>query len=213
MSGPSTQSEPWAAARPRSSAPAHQAVLADLADLAGRRRRALLFTTCLLVGAVVVAVLFLQPVGARSLMSALALSGAVVMSLGVALGVPLVGGRTARLVGLASTVLVVAAVALLAGTFVPGAPLGLGCLAMGIVAGVMGLAALTLSMGKLWRRSIDVRWPASLGATAVVLAVGASMCGHQDGMHLWVAHLPVVPAVYALAWAGSQVVRRGGRLA
>lgn len=194
------------------SAPARAFVHAELDELAAKRRRALLLAGVILVGAVLVSGLFVRPVGLRAVIASVAISVAVAASLGVALGVPMVSARTARLVALASTVLAVGGGVLLGGAFVPGAALGMSCFFQGILAGVLGVVALSLSMGRLWRRSIDVRWPASLGATAVVLAVGASVCSHEDGLHMWVAHLPVIPAAYALVWAGSRVVRRGGGL-
>ncbi len=191
---------------------AREAVLAELDQLAARRKRALAVAAVVMVGAVL-AMGWWKPMGARGWAGSLALAGATTIALGIALGVPLISAGAARAASLLSTALVVVGGGLLGGAFVPGAALGLTCLWTGVLAGALGLLAMSMSMGKLWRRSIDVRWPASLGATAVVLAIGASVCGHDDGLHMWVAHMPIVPAVYALFWAGAQVVRRRGRLA
>lgn len=187
---------------------AREHVLAELAQLATQRKRALTGGSAVLVGAVFGASLLLGPSGLRPLIATSILALVIACSLGLALGVPLVGDSTLRWGGVLCGVAVVGSVALLAGDISGDTPLGMNCFVQGVGLGVVALAALSLTMGKLWRRSVDVRWPASLGGSVLILAIGTSVCGDEGGLHLWIAHLPVVPAVYAVAWSIGRFVRR-----
>lgn len=127
---------------------------------------------------------------------------AAAIAASLTLGLPLWKRVTASAMTFAVAVALVTGLALLMNLEAPfhsEMTMGMPCLGQGTVVGVVALLTTALLTGRLWRRMADLSWITALGASAVGLAMLSARCGHNDPVHLFGFHLPIVLGVLLVA--------------